>query len=51
MERETRYARSDEYHIAYQVVGEGSRDLVLVPRHFVRGALLGGAAGRRFLTG
>jgi pimeloyl-ACP methyl ester carboxylesterase len=28
---ETRYARSGEVNIAYQVVGEGPRDLVLVP--------------------
>jgi pimeloyl-ACP methyl ester carboxylesterase len=28
---ETRYARSGEYHIAYQVVGEGPVDLVYVP--------------------
>ncbi len=31
MEAETRYARSGDLHIAYQVVGEGSHDLVLVP--------------------
>jgi class 3 adenylate cyclase/alpha-beta hydrolase superfamily lysophospholipase len=31
MESETRYAKSEDYHIAYQVVGEGPRDLVLVP--------------------
>ena len=28
---ETRYARSGEYHIAYQVVGDGPVDLVYVP--------------------
>jgi class 3 adenylate cyclase/pimeloyl-ACP methyl ester carboxylesterase len=28
---ETRYARSGELHIAYQVIGEGPRDLVMVP--------------------
>jgi class 3 adenylate cyclase len=28
---ETRYARSDDLHIAYQVVGDGDRDLVHVP--------------------
>lgn len=28
---ETRYARSGDVNIAYQVVGEGPRDLVLVP--------------------
>jgi pimeloyl-ACP methyl ester carboxylesterase len=28
---ETRYARSGEYHIAYQVVGQGPPDLVYVP--------------------
>jgi pimeloyl-ACP methyl ester carboxylesterase len=28
---ETRYARSSDVHIAYQVVGDGPRDLVLVP--------------------
>ena len=28
---QTRYARSDEYHIAYQVLGEGSVDLLYVP--------------------
>jgi len=31
MEPETRYARSGEFHIAYQVFGQGSIDLVLVP--------------------
>src|SRR5215212_4660853 len=31
MEPETRYARSGEFHIAYQVFGQGSVDLVLVP--------------------
>jgi class 3 adenylate cyclase/pimeloyl-ACP methyl ester carboxylesterase len=32
MERpDTRYARSGDFHIAYQVVGEGSVDLVYVP--------------------
>jgi pimeloyl-ACP methyl ester carboxylesterase len=31
MEPETRYARSEDVHIAYQVVGVGPRDLVLVP--------------------
>lgn len=31
MTPETRYARSGEVHIAYQVVGEGSIDLVYVP--------------------
>jgi pimeloyl-ACP methyl ester carboxylesterase len=31
MYSETRYAKSGEVHIAYQVVGEASRDLVLVP--------------------
>jgi hypothetical protein len=28
---ETNYARSGELHIAYQIVGEGPRDLVFVP--------------------
>jgi pimeloyl-ACP methyl ester carboxylesterase/class 3 adenylate cyclase len=28
---ETRYAKSGDVHIAYQIVGEGPRDLVLVP--------------------
>ena len=28
---ETRYAKSGDMYIAYQVTGEGSRDLVLVP--------------------
>ena len=28
---ETRYARSGDLHIAYQVFGEGELDLVLVP--------------------
>lgn len=28
---DTRYARSDDVHIAYQAVGEGPRDLVYVP--------------------
>ena len=31
MEPETRYALSDDLRVAYQVVGEGPRDLVLVP--------------------
>jgi pimeloyl-ACP methyl ester carboxylesterase len=31
MEPETRYARSEDLHIAYQVVGQGPSDLVLVP--------------------
>jgi len=31
MKPQTRYARSGDVSIAYQVVGEGSRDLVLVP--------------------
>src|SRR5438309_8893648 len=31
MKPETKYARSGDVHIAYQVVGNGSRDLVLVP--------------------
>ena len=31
MKPETHYARSGEVNIAYQVVGEGPRDLVLVP--------------------
>jgi class 3 adenylate cyclase len=31
MQPETRYARSGDLHIAYQVVGEGPRDLVFVP--------------------
>lgn len=31
MEPETRYARSGEFHIAYQAFGRGSVDLVLVP--------------------
>jgi len=31
MEPETRYARSGEVHIAYQVIGDGPADLVLVP--------------------
>lgn len=30
MHLETRYARSDDLHIAYQVVGDGPQDLVLV---------------------
>jgi len=28
---ETRYAKSGEYHIAYQVVGSGPIDLVFIP--------------------
>jgi hypothetical protein len=28
---ETRYAKSGDVHIAYQVLGEGSLDLVFVP--------------------
>ena len=31
MKPETRYARSGDVNIAYQVVGEGPRDLVLIP--------------------
>lgn len=31
MPPETRYAKSGDVHIAYQVIGEGPRDLVLVP--------------------
>ena len=31
MKPETKYARSDDVNIAYQVVGHGSRDLVYVP--------------------
>ena len=31
MQPETRYAKSGDVHIAYQVVGEGNIDLVLVP--------------------
>ena len=31
MKPETKYARSGDVHIAYQVVGEGPHDLVLVP--------------------
>ena len=31
---ETRYARSGDVHIAYQVVGEGPFDLVVVPGPF-----------------
>ena len=31
MQPETRYARSGDLHIAYQVFGAGSVDLVLVP--------------------
>ena len=31
MEPETRYARSSDVHIAYQVVGSGPPDVVIVP--------------------
>src|SRR3954464_8720765 len=31
MQPNTRYARSNDLHIAYQVFGEGSTDLVIVP--------------------
>ena len=31
MRAETKYAKSGDVHIAYQVVGEGPRDLILVP--------------------
>jgi pimeloyl-ACP methyl ester carboxylesterase len=31
MQPDTRYARSGDLHIAYQVFGEGSTDLVIVP--------------------
>ena len=30
MQPDTRYARSGDLHIAYQVFGEGSTDLVIV---------------------
>jgi class 3 adenylate cyclase len=33
VERETRYARSGDVHIAYQVTGDGPFDLVFVPGH------------------
>jgi pimeloyl-ACP methyl ester carboxylesterase len=32
--RETRYAKSGEVHIAYQVIGDGPFDLVLIPGLF-----------------
>ncbi len=35
----TKYARSGDVHIAYQVVGEGPHDLVLVPGLEVRAGL------------
>ena len=31
MQPETRYAKSGDVHIAYQVVGDGSIDLLVVP--------------------
>src|SRR5262245_38961147 len=31
MQPETKYARSGDYHIAYQVVGDGPVDLIFVP--------------------
>src|SRR4051812_37454246 len=31
MQPQTKYARSGDYHIAYQVVGDGPVDLVFVP--------------------
>jgi hypothetical protein len=31
MKPETRYAKSREVHVAYQVVGDAARDLVIVP--------------------
>jgi hypothetical protein len=31
MDPETRYARSDDVTIAYQVIGDGPLDLVVVP--------------------
>ena len=31
MDLETRYARAGDIRVAYQVVGDGPRDLVLVP--------------------
>jgi hypothetical protein len=34
MQLETRYARSDDVQIAYQVVGEGELDVVVVPSFF-----------------
>ena len=29
--RETRYAKSGEVHVAYQIIGDGPLDLVVVP--------------------
>ena len=55
MQPETKYAKSGAYHIAYQVVGDGPIDLVLVPGFisYVEGAWnnplqaqLGMASGR-----
>ena len=34
MQPQTRYAKSGDVHIAYQVVGDGPFDLVLVPGAF-----------------
>jgi hypothetical protein len=31
MQPETRYARSKDGHVAYQVIGQGPRDLVFIP--------------------
>jgi hypothetical protein len=31
MHRETRYAKSGDIHIAYQVTGSGPSDLIMVP--------------------
>ncbi len=50
MAPQTRYARSGDLHIAYQVVGDGPIDLVYVPSWISAGrALLGGAERRAVL--
>ena len=49
---ETKYARSGETHIAYQVFGEGDLDLVLVPGFFTHVELIWGhEPAARFLEG
>src|SRR5437763_9364650 len=49
---ETRYARSGDVHLAYQVFGEGDLDLVLVPGFTTSvGLCWGHEPARRFLEG
>lgn len=50
MERETRYARSGDVHIAYQVIGEGPFDLVFVMGWISHLDYLWDGPGARFLA-